>query len=70
MDDQRPDRTVIRSVIRGVRMIALMYFCAAIGNLPRVGNMVPMAEQRFKDTLIGAFCGLGVEMCIRAFSKK
>lgn len=70
MDDQRTDQTSFRHVMRTARMVALMLVCAGIGNLPQVGDRVRMAEQQFEHTLVGAFCGLGLELLIRGIERE
>jgi len=42
---------------------------AAIGNVPMVGRFPDVVEQQFANTIFGAFCGLAMEMVIRALSK-
>ena len=69
MDDQRNDRTGSR-IMQMLRLVALMLVGAGIGSLPRVGNIVTVAEERIPNSIFGALCGLGVEMVVRALSKK
>lgn len=57
-------------MMQTVHLVVLILVGAGIGNLPQVGNLVAVAEQRFVNTVLGAVCGLGVELMIRAVSKK
>lgn len=71
MDDEKDnDHGSGYRAMRMVRMVFLMLFCAGFGNVPRVGDMRTIAEERFESTIIGAFCGLGIELFIRLCGKK
>jgi hypothetical protein len=55
--------------MKTIRLAALMILGAGIGDLPRVGNIRTINEERIPRAVFGAICGLGVEMVIRALSK-
>jgi hypothetical protein len=55
---------------RVFRLIALMLVGAMLGSLPEVGHLTTVAEKRFVNTVLGSFCGLGIETLIRAADKR
>jgi len=55
--------------MRTLHLVVLMLVGAAIGNVPMVGRFPDVVEQQFANTIFGAFCGLAMEMVIRALSK-
>ena len=55
--------------MRMLRLVVLMVVCAGIGNLPMIGHLPDVQAQRFANAIFGVFCGLGIEMVIRALGK-